>query len=119
MNTFKTKICNYYELKPTHFPVVGSLSFLQAIGNAGACEQILSLIMQKEFGNSDVQLHITFYGVRNLVFQQPPWSLISIGHMEILLGSELPKIESNYLVRDPEQERIIWFECRDFEAFIE
>jgi hypothetical protein len=116
----KDKIDNYYScLRPTQYSVVVCLTLTQEIGDEGICEQNMSLIMQKEFGEAGACLQLKFFGVRNLVLQQPPWSLVSIGHIEILLGSECPNIESNYLVRDPEQERIIWFECRDFDACVE
>ena len=43
---------------------------------------------------------------------------ISIGHIEIAISTGLRNVESNLLVRDPEQEQIIRFECRDFEAYL-
>ena len=76
------------------------------------------MVLRKDLGDTGDCLHVEFYGVRQLNLHQPDWSLITIGHLEILDGKELPSIESSYLVRDPEQERIVWFECRDFNAFI-
>lgn len=75
--------------------------------------QYLSVVLSKRF--SGEKLSLTFAGVRKLEIKQPLLSEI-VFWIEILNGDELPNIESNYLVRDPEQERVLFFECVDFEV---
>lgn len=119
MNKFKSKVRGYYELNPTRYPVVASIAITQGLAFEGACEQTVSMVLEHQLGDPGAKLHLHFHGVRDLVVQQPASSLISIGHVEILCGAEFPGIQSNYLVRDPEQERVLWFECRDFDAYVE
>ena len=119
MNEIASTITAYYALKPAQYSVLASLTLSQGLDDAGVCEQSLSLLMQQEFGRSGPCLHLEFHGVRNLMLQQPELSLMSIGHIQISAGSEGPNIQSKYLVRDPEQERVIWFECRDFVSYVE
>ena len=108
----------YYRLQPTSYTTLRSLQLTQTSGPAGVCEQRLSIVLSKDINPEDTCLHTEFHGVRNLQLNQPDWSLISIGHLEIVVGRDIPDINSNYLVRDPEQERILWFECREFTAFV-
>jgi hypothetical protein len=109
-------IDEYYRLQPTQFTVLQSLAITQGITGNGICEQSLSLVLSTELNDACSRLYLSFRGVRNFEFRQPEWSQISIGHLEILRGSEVPNVSSQYLVRDPEQEKILWFECKDFDA---
>lgn len=118
MSDLEPKIRAYYNLQPTDYPVSQSIVLSQGIGPNGVCEQTLSMVLQKELASTAPSLRLEFYGVRKLVLQQPEWSLISIGHIEIAIPTGLRNVESNILVRDPEQEQIIRFECRDFEAYL-
>ncbi len=118
MNETNLLIGEYYRLQPTQFTKLQSLMITQGIRRNGICEQSLSLVLSKELDSDGPKLYLSFRGVRNLTFQQPEWSEISIGHLEILAGSEIPNLSSRYLVRDPEQERIVWFECSDFDAIL-
>jgi hypothetical protein len=119
MNEPDALISEYYRLSPTHFVVLRSLSITQGISSHGICEQSLSVIFAKATDVEDAKLYLSFRGVRNLVFQQPEWSQISIGHLEILSGNEVANVCGRYLVRDAEQEQIIWFECNDFDFHVE
>ncbi len=118
MSDYESKIRDYYSLRPTQYSTLQSLTLSQGTGPSGVCEQSVSLVLSKGGNDEDECLHIDFFGVRHLIIQQPDWSLITIGHVEVLAGSKVPKVTGNYLVRDPEQERILWFECMDFNAVI-
>ncbi len=118
MSDYESKIRDYYDLKPTRFPALHSLTISQAISPSGVCEQTVSVVLGTDIETTEGRLHVEFYGVRRFALQQPDWSLVTLSHIEILRGREIPNCDGNYLVRDPEQERIIWFECRDFKALI-
>jgi hypothetical protein len=118
VSALQDSIREYYELRPTEYSVVRTMTISQGIGPTGICEQTLSLVLQKELGSPGKSLFIEFHGVRNLLLRQPEWSLISMGHIEISAPSELQKYSSTLLVRDSDQEQIIRFECRDFEAHV-
>lgn len=111
-------ISDYYQLGPTQFTKLQSLAVTQGISKRGVCEQSLSMVLSKELEDDSLKLYLSFRGVRNLEVRQPSWSEISIGHLEILSGSGVANISGRYLVRDPEQERIIWFECDNFDAYV-
>lgn len=114
-----SKISEYYALRPTAYTSLESLTIRQGFGPSGVLEQYLSIALCKDGGDSDTRLLLEFAGVRRLEIRQPELSQITLPHVEILPGYSLPHINSEYLVRDPEQERILWFECRDFEARIQ
>jgi hypothetical protein len=116
VSELKTKIRDYYALQPKDYHVVQSIKLSQNFGRTGVCEQTLSLVLQKEVV-SVARLCLEFYDVRKLLLQQPEWSLISIGLLDISMpaGSQ----ENSLLVRDLDQERIISFECQDFRAHVE
>lgn len=111
-------ISEYYRLGPTQFTKLQSLALTQGISISGVCEQSLSMVLSKDLQEGSLKLYLEFRGVMNLEFQQPQWSEISIGHLEIISGSDIANIYGRYLVRDPDQERIIWFECNDFDAYV-
>lgn len=119
MNDNDALIREYYRLKPTQFTILRSIAMTQGVGARGICEQSLSVVLSKELGDRTPSLRLTFHGVRNLVFEQPDWSQISIGHLEIMAGRDGQNVHGNYLVRDPDQERIVQFECDDFDAILE
>jgi hypothetical protein len=117
VSEFDEKIREYYALRPTDYYVVRSISLNQSISSSGEYEQSLSIVLQKELANSKNCLYLEFYAVRKLVLQQTDWSRFSIGHIEILAPTEVPAGGNNFMVRDPEQERTIMFECRDFDVY--
>lgn len=110
------KISEYYALKPTEYTLLESLTIRQGFGATGIMQQSLSIVLCKDSGDSNTKLSLDFIGVRRLEIKQPELSQITLSHVEILPGYSLPQVESEYLVRDPEQERILRFECGDFEA---
>lgn len=118
MSTSAEKIRAYYDLRPTNYPVVHSIRLFQEIGSAGACEQALSIVLQKEFGSVEKCLCLDFLGVRELSLHQPQWSLISIAHLEITLAAKPIASGGTLLVSDADQDQIIRFLCRDFAAQI-
>lgn len=118
MSDLEVKIGEYRSLHPTDYHVLSSLTLSNQIGPDGACEQVLSLLLQKEPDSSAGSLHLEFQGVRKLVFQQPKWSLISIGFLEVSLGREVTGVFGNLYVADKGHEEVVRFECRDFDAHI-
>lgn len=118
MTEADTLISEYYRLNPTQYFVLRSLSMTQGISSNGVCEQSLSMILAKASGDKGPSLHLSFRGVRNCEFQQPEWSEMSIGHLEIISGSEVASVSGRYFVRDASQERIIRFECNDFDSHV-
>jgi hypothetical protein len=86
------------------------------MGPDGAYEQVLSLVLQKDLAILAGSLHLEFQGVRKLVLQQPDWSVISVGFLDISIGRDVAGIVGNLFVRDTDQERVVRFECRDFDA---
>src|SRR5262249_32105858 len=109
---------DYYDLRPKDYHVVQSITLSQKFGPSGIFEQTLSLILQKKVV-SEARLCLEFYGVRKLLLQQPEWSLISIGLLDISMQTGLQDFENNLLVRDLDHDAIISFECRDFDARVE
>jgi hypothetical protein len=118
VSELKIKIRDYYDLRPKDYHVMQSITLSQSLGSTGVCEQTLSLVLKKE-AVSAARLHLEFYGVRNLLLQQPEWSLITMGLLDISMPTGLQDFENGLLVRDLDQERIISFECRDFHAHVE
>src|SRR5262245_9895204 len=118
MIVLESKIDDYYRLSPVDYTVVRAIVFSQGIATTGVCEQNLGLVLGKSMEYVGDSLHIDFYGVRKLIIRQPEWSLVSIGHVQIALGVELPNVEGNFLVRDSSQDEILRLECRDFDAEI-
>ena len=118
MNDRDRRISEYYRLSPTLFTVLQSMMIVQGIGSDGVCKQSLSIVLSQQPGNGTPSLHLTFRGVRQFTFQQPEWSQMSIGHLEICAGTTIPGVNESYLVRDPDQECIVSFECDDFEAVL-
>ncbi|NJA04224.1 hypothetical protein HC024_00490 [Methylococcaceae bacterium WWC4] len=113
-------IDRYYELSPTQYSVVESLSLKQEFDSDNVMRQTLSVVMKKtlDYPSKDA-LRLDFFGVRNLKLNQPDWSLISIPHIEILLGGDVPRCTEKYYVHDPSQEQVIRFSCEDFHAVAE
>ena len=118
-NDSDVKIAAYYRLNPTQYTFVTSLSIRQGIGLNGVMEQSVIIVLQKSYDDATPSLRLEFTGVRRLEIQQPELSQISLAHVEISSGETLPQVREKYLVRDAEQERIVWFECRDFEAVVQ
>src|SRR5215467_5538310 len=112
MSELKTKIRDYCALRPKDYHVVQSITLSQNFGPTGVYEQTVSLVLQKEVV-SVARLCLEFYGVRKLLLQQPEWSLISIGLLDISMQTGLQDFENNLLVCDLDHEAIISFECRD------
>ena len=110
------KIARYWAMKPIVYGVLKSLTLSQYLDSNGWVKQQVTVVLAKDLENHEELLHLTFYEVRNCQIQQPWTTNIVLCPVEILPGYSLPQIESEYLVRDPEQERILWFECGDFEA---
>lgn len=113
-----SNIEKYYSLNPKQFSYLKSLQFTNQKW-MGECEQCLCIVMSQ---NSDLigrELYLEFYGVKNLVFSQPSLSLVSIPFLEIRKRSDESVFSEHYLVLDPEQERVIIFECRDFIAALD
>jgi len=118
MKEVDSLISEYYRLNPTQYFVLRSLSITQGISSNGMCEQSLSVILGKASGDEGPKLYLSFRGVRKFEFQQPEWSEISIGHVEIISGSDVSNVTGRYLVRDASQERVIFFECNDFDSHV-
>lgn len=118
MSELESKVREYYQLRPTDYSVVRHITLSQGAGPGGVFEQRLSLVLQRQPGSTVANLYLEFYGVQKLVLQQPMRSLLSIGHIEIRVGRGASNDSSNFIVLDPEQEEVLRFECRDFEAHI-
>lgn len=67
--------------------------------------------------NTD-RLHLEFVRVEKCVFRQSDWSQVVVGYIQILSKDEVPGLENNFLVQDPEQDEVIRFECFAFFAAI-
>jgi hypothetical protein len=118
MSELDRKIRDYYNLRPTEFHVLSLLTLSNQIGPGGAYEQVLSLVLQKNLAMLAGSLHLEFQGVRKLVLRQPDWSVISIGFIDISVERDVAGTVGNLFVRDTDQEQVIRFECRDFDAQI-
>ncbi len=113
MTEIQNQLERYYTYKPVEFNILEALTLSQKFDSTGTMSQALSVVLShKSTGN---KLLLTFTGVRKLEFKQPTLSQITFW-IEILDGRELPMVESRYLVRDPEQERVLFFERADFEV---
>lgn len=111
------KIDRYYALSPTQYSVVESFLLGQGFNSENEMKQTISIVMKKTLDSpSKEALRLNFYGVRNLKLNQPDWSLISIPHVEIMLGRDVPGCTEQFYVRDPSQEQVIRFSCDDFQA---
>src|SRR5690606_30792583 len=113
--TQEEKIAKYYAIKPTQFTSLKELTISQNLGANGYMQQSLSLILAKKFERQSECMYLDFFVVKGLEIRQPESSHITLPAIEIMKGRDLPNVHSNYLVRDPEQSRILWFECGDFE----
>lgn len=115
------KIARYWAMKPIVYRHFKSMRFSQYSDRNGWMKQKISIVLASEVGNEQDQehLYLDFFEVRNLQIQQPETSNVVLSPVEILPGYSLPQIESRYLVRDPEQKEFLWFECGDFEAWIQ
>ncbi len=100
------KISAYFELKPTNFRDVVSLSITQRFSDAGEMEQVVELVLSRQIESPEDCLGLTFVGVRDLRFSQPPLSLISIPLLNI------SRIAVGYRVSD--EDGYLHFNCRDF-----
>jgi hypothetical protein len=118
MSDLPPKVREYYALNPTAYFIVRLVSLSQGISPARVNEQSLYVVLGRELGGSSPCLHIEFQGVRKLVLQQPEWSQISLGHLEITQITADPAVTEKYAVRDAGQDSLISFECRDFDAVI-
>jgi len=110
------KIAAYYRLMPTEYPFLSSFTIRQAMGIRGVMEQSVTIVLNKSHDDDTRSLRVEFFGVRQLEIRQPELSQISLPHLEILSAIDLPQVQGRYLVRDPEQGRIVWFACSDFLA---
>ena len=118
VSELESKVREYYKLRPTDYSVVRQITLSQGAGPGGVFEQRLSVVLQRRPGSAVANLYLEFYGVQKLMLQQPMRSLLSIGHIEIRVGGAASNGSNNFIVIDPEQEQVIRFECRDFEAHI-
>jgi hypothetical protein len=100
------KISRYYELKPTGFRDLVSMSIAQRFSDAGVMEQVVELTLARRIESPDDNLDLIFVGVRDLRFSQPTLSLISIPLLNI------SKTDLGYRVSD--EEGYLQFNCRDF-----
>lgn len=116
MTEAQLQLERYYSCKPADFTVLDSLTLSQGLDSSGVMKQFLSVALLRSSDNTTLSL--TFIGVSKLEIKQPALSQISFW-IEILDGADLPMVESNFLVRDPEQERVVFFECDDFEIVIQ
>lgn len=116
----REKIDRYYELSPTQYSVVETLLLKQGFDSDNVMKQSLSIVMKKPLDHPSKEvMYLDFFGIRNLELNQPDWSLISIPHIEIVLGIDVPNCAEQYYVRDPSQERVIRFSCEDFRVVAE
>ena len=113
------KIDEYYELSPTQFGVVQSLVLQQCFDANDVMKQSLFLVLRRSLDHpANDMLRLEFYGVRHLEVGQPDLSLVTLPHLEILLGRDVPTCTDPYYVRDPSQNRVIRFHCEDFVASV-
>ena len=112
------RIKEYYDLKPGRFSVLKLFSVRQEFGPSGVMEQIVSIVLSQDFNDDGECLYVDCFGVRNLEFKQPELGLVSISLLEIYVGREVPSVEGAYFVVDPEQERVVSLECREFSAAV-
>ena len=116
MTDISKKVADFVELNPRKFPVLRMVTITQGDGIDGVYEQRVSVILARDVDDESELLHVEFYGVRQLVFSQPDFSVINI-HLEILDASMVQGTVCTFFVRDTEQEKVICFECSDFEAY--
>lgn len=116
MNIFESKIQAYYDLRPVQFSVLHSLAIYQGMGPDRVFEQRVCIVLDRLNDEKCEQLYLDFDGVRNLRFQQPDWSEISLNHIEIITVADDSNMKNSFRVRDTSQDSIISFDCRQFEA---
>ena len=91
----ESKITEYYSLDPTYFRVLKSFLVTQVTDSAtGEMQQQLSLVLAKNAEFSGEMLHLELFGVRNLRFEQPHFSLITLSHVEIVQAPPKSKFET-------------------------
>ncbi len=112
MTEIQNQLDRYYSCKPAGFNVLETLALNQGFDSTGTMTQFLAVVLSRKSGKG--KLSLTFTGVRKLEVKQPLLSEITFW-IEILDGHDLPMVENRYLVRDPEQERVLCFECAEFE----
>lgn len=116
MTDAQLQLEQYYSCNPADYTILESLTLSQRLDRSGVMKQFLSVVLMRS--SNKMTLSLTFIGVSKLEFKQPTLSQISFW-IEILEGADLPMVESNFLVRDPEQERVVFFECDDFEIVVQ
>jgi hypothetical protein len=113
------KIARYYALKPSKFPVVKSFSITQAPDSkTGEMQQHLSIVFAKDHSFCGEMLYLDLLGVRNLQFDQPSWSLISLSNITIANATPAGKFDRRLVVRDAEQEKVFGCSCHDFRVAV-
>ena len=113
------KVEDYYALSPTEYRVLESFILKQNAGSNGVMKQTLSLGLQRSSDPPTAEiLRLEFHGVTHLRLLQPDLSLISISHIEISPGEDVPRCTRGYYVRDPSQQEVIRFCCEDFSATV-
>jgi hypothetical protein len=110
------RVSDFVALNPLAFSVLKTLAITQGDSSGGVYEQRVSVVLAKDVDDDSELLHVEFYGVRNFVFAQPDFSVVSV-HLDILDGSTVPGRGCVFFVRDIEQEEMVCFECREFEAY--
>lgn len=116
MSKATDQIYAFAALGPREFPVLKTITVSQGDGAGGVYEQRLTLVLMKDVDDDRESLFVEFRGVRNLKITQPHFSVINI-HLQILEGSAFPDVHSTFFVSDAEQESVVCFECKDFEAY--
>ena len=111
-----SKLVEFFTLNPRQFSVLKAITISQGNSVTGVYEQHVSLVLVKATDDDSESLCLEFHGVQKLQISQPDASVVTI-HLNILDGSTVPDRDCVFFVRDAELDRVICFECRDFEAF--
>lgn len=106
-----SSIAEYCALRPSNYGPIVSLEFHHAELADGAMGQELIIVLSRRPELSGDRLLLRFRGVRELRFEQPPWSLASFGLIEIH--------ESESGFRATEEDGLISFRFTSFDARLE
>lgn len=106
-----SSIAEYCALQPANYGPIVSLAFHHAELADGAIGQALEIVLSRRPELCGDRLLLRFMGVRELRFEQPPWSMAAFGLIEIH--------ESDSGFRATEEEGLISFRFTSFDARLE
>lgn len=111
MTTIDEKIAEYYAMNPTTFRILKSFCIAQA-ADSGEMKQNVSLVLTRDDTFSGVMLYLECVGVRDMVFRQPSWSLVTLSHVQVAASQSSTNPRATFLVCDPE-EHVFSLLCED------